>query len=171
MPDERAPMMRMLEADVSLVDYGWTDGTYLKGVGSLRRRTLRGLLIVLMALDAYEYLPRWVIDSVRAYGSTHSPFRLPFEGMGGMGTLVDVRPGSIDGRPLLYPAVFPLTMATESGRSESPNGKLVGLTPLYRSGRRGGDLGMATACLRSASCWASAFLLVLISVLLERRNS
>lgn len=40
--------------------------------------------------------------SVRAYGSTHSPFRAPFDGIGGIGTLliaVVERPGSIDARP------------------------------------------------------------------------
>jgi hypothetical protein len=76
----------------------------------------------------------------------------------------------MDGRPFC-PAALPLTMETESGLSGSPNGRLVGLMPLYRSGRRGGDLGIAAARL-SASCCAraAAFLLGLSSPLFDRRK-
>jgi hypothetical protein len=83
---------------------------------------------------------------------------------------VDERPGSMDGRPFC-PAALPLTIATESGLSGSPNGRLVGLMPLYRSGRRGGDIGIAAARRSASSCArAAAFLLGLSSPLFDRRR-
>ena len=70
-----------------------------------------------------------------------------------MPVAVDERPGSIDER-LAYPPALPDMIATESGRSSPPNGRVAGFWPLYKSGRRGGDFDTAAASRRnlSASC-------------------
>jgi hypothetical protein len=114
--------------------------------------------------------------SVRAYGSTTSPLRVPCDGMGGTGTLpatVVARDGSIGERA---GNALPDTIATESGRSSPPNdcnGR--GAAPLYKSGRRGGEVGIVAAsrCWRCSSCSrakAWCFLLPLSSVDLVRRR-
>jgi hypothetical protein len=115
--------------------------------------------------------------SVRAYGSTHSPFRFPFDGIGGIGTLlvaVDERPGSIDDLPA-YPPARPDIIATESGRSSPPNGSVACFWPLYKSGRRGGDFDTAAASRRSLSVSCSlaiacCFLLCFSSPDFDRRK-